>query len=179
MVQARRKPETVEAVQWQSGVVAADLTESVTEVHYSEDGTWYYISRPGCRASHWLSTGTHDGEPTAEDKQKAAGYFALSLAQFKLKDGRTYWRRVLSFGTFKVRTGRVGPIGEATDLFLDYASVERWPEKPTPTAVIGRGTTNSQMVHAGDWIVTRADGTREVLADGAFREQYDLVGVGD
>ena len=174
MVQARRKPEVVDAVQWQPGVTLPGLVERKTEIHYSDGGGLYYISRPGCRCDHWMSVETFAGEPSEADKQQAGGFFGPMIAQFTLKDGRRYWRKVYAFTTTKVRSGNVAPIGEDGDLFLDFASLERWSTPAAPTAVLGKGTTDAANVNAGDWVVHYPDGARRVMTDAAFRDVFDL-----
>ncbi len=173
MVQARRKPEVVEAVRWEPGVAIAELTELQTEIHYSETGTLYYVSRPGCRANRWLSVETID-EPTDADRREAVGAFGPSLVQFATEDGRTYWRKVYAFNVTKVRAGASAPVDPTGDLFLDFASAERWSKVPTPTAVLHRGTSDAQVVNRGDWVVRHPCGKSQVLTDARFHSQFDV-----
>ena len=170
---ARRKPEIVEAVRWTPGVEVPDLTELQAEIHHSDDGTLYYVSRPGCRAHNWMSVATVI-EPNEADKTAAGGFFGPALAQFKTDDGRTYWRRVFPFVTFKVKSGAVAPADQTGDLFLDFAAMERWPEEATATAVLFRGTSDAQVVNCGDWIVTHPCGKRVVMREAQFEAEFDV-----
>jgi hypothetical protein len=179
VVKARRKPEEVKAVRWRPGaaVYGCNLKEHTTEIHYSESGDLYYISRPGCQARHWLSTVPVTGEPSDAEKQKAGGFFGPMIAQFSPPDGRpTYWRKVYAFATTKVRSGKVLPIAETGDLFLDAASLERWPKERVARATLDYGTMAACHLKEGDWIVTTPGGTNSVMTDEEFCAQYDVVG---
>jgi hypothetical protein len=65
VVKARRKPEEVKAVRWRPGaaVYGCNLKEHTTEIHYSESGDLYYISRPGWPDRIFQPTGTIQRPP--------------------------------------------------------------------------------------------------------------------
>ena len=182
MVQARRKPEIVEAVQWQPGVHIEGLTELATELRYSENQRLYYVSRPGCRSYCWLSVEATDGAPPDDAVRSAGGLFGSTIAQFTRPDGRKHWRKAYSFAVHSVRRGPVVRLDESaladgepvSEMFRDYGSIERWPENYTQIALFGYGTADSQQVLAGNWIVTDAARRRTVMSDAEFRAAFDV-----
>jgi hypothetical protein len=182
VVQARRKPETVQAVQWRPGVRVEGLTEIGTEIRYSENQKLYYVSRPGDRSYYWLSVEAKDGAPSEDDIRSTAGLFGPTIAQFTRPDGRKHWRKSFSFATHSVRRGPVVSLDENTlvdgeplsEMFRDYGSLARWPETSTRIALFGYGTAESQRVTVGDWIVTDASERRTVMSDAEFRAAFDV-----
>lgn len=151
----RRKPIDTAATQWHPGVEIPGLSEVVTQVHYSDDRTLYYVTRAGCRPNHWLTVAVEDG-PATEEERDSKGFFVPGTVQFTTKDGRTYRRRVYWFNCFKVRSGPgVEPLAEDSDLFLDYASLENWPKDAVPEALVFPDNGKTPIrVRDGDWVVS-------------------------
>lgn len=168
------KPIVLDAVQWHPGVAIEGVAEDAATVHYSEWGDLYYISRPHSKANHWLSTFPF-AEPTEADRQAANGFFGPSLAQFTPPGRPSYWRKVYAFITTKVKVGRTEPADETSDLFLDYASLEKWPKAVPPRATLITGVSGSRFtLAAGDWVVTYPCGKRAVMTDERLRADYDV-----
>ena len=158
MAKYRKKPVVVEATQWFPGVAVPGVTEKGTEIHYSDDGRLYYVTRGNDRPTHWLSTEAIDG-PVPDDKRQEGNFFSPQWAQFSLGDGRTYHRKALPFSNWKVqdRSGKVEPLSENTDLFKDYASLMEWPAQRTPLAHVTTIHKERATITSGDWIIAEPD----------------------
>jgi hypothetical protein len=98
-----------------------------TEIQYSRDGKFYYVNHALHRPTEWLSVDERP-MPVPEDFKKATFSGAVEIRK---RDGRSYWREVLPFSFFEVKSGRTETISEDSDLFKDYASASRWPEPKT------------------------------------------------
>lgn len=102
--------------------------KSAVEIFYSRNEKLYYIAHPFFRSTDWLSVEEHD-LPIPEAKK--TGMFSGALGISK-KDGRVYWRDMYGFAFYEIKSGRIEPISEDTDLFKDYASAMHWPMPKTP-----------------------------------------------
>jgi hypothetical protein len=98
------------------------------KIHYSLNRSYYYISTGHSRfwPRDWLSVEATPGEVPAELRK---GGFLEGYVQLTLKDGTTYYRKVLPFAFYKVKSGDVEDISVDNDLFIDYACTEKWDRK--------------------------------------------------
>lgn len=174
-----RAAHTVEAEQWFPGKPVEGVVDRCqAEIHYSELGDFYYITKGALRPSRWLSMAKTEGQ-VPEEKQKAAdNIFAPGYAEiFIPSTGERYWRTSYDFAFWKVRSGPTKPIDEKDDLFIDYAVTERW--KPEDIAAAGQGAwllghfgDPQFQLRPGDWIVTHPNGHKALVRAEQFAATY-------
>jgi len=166
----------VEAVQWLGE--GHPLPEGAhlcrPEVHWSAGRKYIYFTYPDLRCDHWLGT---EKKPLPAPENLG---FATSGIKVEKKDGTAYWREVLPFAFWSVksessvqRDHRAVYLDTADetlmDLFKDYCFLESWGEvkdgvRCLPPAAEYRVTDGSYgrgfrpvYLKAGDWLILDKD----------------------
>lgn len=181
----------VEAVTWAGP--GASLPEgwhlAGPEVHWSADRKLIYFTYGRLTPRHWLRVEELSAPP--EDRQ-----FLGSILGFTLPDGRKYWRELLPFAFWSVkseasfkrdhRAVHLDPADEQMmRLWRDYASAEdwgtlspegvrtlpQWAEFRETAGSLGRGY-RPHYVGPGEWLLDDAQGDSRyrVLTDAQLRE---------
>lgn len=166
MAKFRKLPVLVDAEQWFPDHLVEDVIVVPTQIIFSVDRAWYYVERGGDLCTHWLSV-------TQFEEKFETGPFDGGV-EIKPKGKDPYFRKTKPFQFWKIRSGPKEPISEDSDLFKDYAALEKWAaDKP----LAGRIETSEGwlQVVAGDWIVTGEDGDKLVVKPDIFKVRYEPV----
>lgn len=101
--------------------------ESIPEaisIHYSLDREYYYVTDTEQDSpKYWMSVENEKPDSVSDSP------FTPSYLQIKrVSTGAEYWKEVLPFNFWKVKSGDVEPLTRDSDLYQDYASLMQWKE---------------------------------------------------
>lgn len=177
MAKFKHKPTEIEAEEWLPGKTVEGVTEMPATIIYSRNKQLYYVSALGesLRSSYWLGVEKVPGSMT-DEQRKGSGFFEPGWLEIRKPGEQPYCRSVYPFATFEVSSGEQIPLSECqdSDLWQDYASANKWPNKvPVAYGLLDGSPIGQGTVHPGDWIVIDANGVKSVCKRKEFLENYE------
>ena len=98
--------------------------ESV-KIHYSIDKKHYYVTdTEQDRPRYWMSVANIEKPENISDSPFTPSYLEIRRAS----TGVGYWKEILSFNFWKIKSGEVEELSRNSDLYQDYGSLMQWKE---------------------------------------------------